>query len=143
MAGNITLTMIKPDAVEKNLIGPVLAKINEAGFRIRAMKYMKLTELQAQQFYAVHAGKPFYSDLVAFMSSGPIVAAMLERENAVLSFRELIGATNPVNAAPGTIRALFAESVQRNAVHGSDSDENALVETDFFFSKLERIQGTI
>ena len=138
MAGNITLTMIKPDAVEKNLIGPVLAKINEGGFRICAMKYMKLTAQQAQKFYAVHADKPFYNDLVAFMSSGPIVAAMLEKENAVQGFRDLIGATNPANAAPGTIRALFAESVQRNAVHGSDSDENAIIECDFFFSKLER-----
>ena len=130
--------MIKPDAVEKNLIGPVLAKINEGGFRICAMKYMKLTAQQAQKFYAVHADKPFYNDLVAFMSSGPIVAAMLEKENAVQGFRDLIGATNPANAAPGTIRALFAESVQRNAVHGSDSDENAIIECDFFFSKLER-----
>jgi nucleoside-diphosphate kinase len=138
MTGNITLTMVKPDAVGKNLIGPVLKVINESGFRIRAMKYTRLTKEQAGQFYAVHSDKPFYADLVEFMSSGPIVAALLEKENAIISFRELIGATNPANAAPGTIRAMFAESLQRNAVHGSDSDENAIIESDFFFSKLER-----
>jgi len=138
MSGNITLTMVKPDAVEKNLIGPILKLINEAGFRIKAMKYTQLTKEQAGLFYAVHRDKPFYNDLVEFMSSGPIVAALLEKENAISDFRELIGATNPANAAPGTIRALFAESVQRNAVHGSDSDENAVIESDFFFSKLER-----
>jgi nucleoside-diphosphate kinase len=138
MTGNITLTMVKPDAVGKNLIGPVLKVINESGFRIRAMKYTRLTKEQAGQFYAVHSDKPFYADLVEFMSSGPIVAALLEKENAIISFRELIGATNPANAAPGTIRAMFAESLQRNAVHGSDSDENAITESDFFFSKLER-----
>lgn len=138
MTGNITLTMVKPDAVGKNLIGPVLKVINESGFRIRAMKYTQLTKEQAGQFYAVHRDKPFYADLVEFMSSGPIVAALLEKENAIISFRELIGATNPANAAPGTIRAMFAESLQRNAVHGSDSDENAIAESDFFFSKMER-----
>ncbi len=138
MSGNITLTMVKPDAVEKNLIGSILKLINEAGFRIKAMKYTQLTKEQAGLFYAVHREKPFYNDLVDFMSSGPIVAALLEKENAISDFRELIGATNPANAAPGTIRALFAESVQRNAVHGSDSDENAVIESDFFFSKLER-----
>jgi nucleoside-diphosphate kinase len=138
MAGNITLTMIKPDAVEKNLTGAILAKINEAGFRIRAMKYIHLTQSQAGQFYSVHRERPFYGSLVEFMSSGPIVAALLEKDNAVADFRELIGATNPANAAPGTIRALFAESLQRNAVHGSDSDENAILESDFFFSQLER-----
>lgn len=138
MAGNITLTMIKPDAVEKNLTGAILAKINEAGFRIKAMKYLQLTESQAGQFYAVHRERPFYNSLVEFLSSGPIVAALLEKEYAVADFRELIGATNPANAAPGTIRALFAESLQRNAVHGSDSDENAILESDFFFSQLER-----
>jgi len=138
MTGNITLTMVKPDAVGKNLIGSILKVINESGFRIRAMKYTWLTKEQAGQFYAVHRDKPFYADLVEFMSSGPIVAALLEKENAIISFRELIGATNPANAAPGTIRAMFAESLQRNAVHGSDSDENAITESDFFFSKLER-----
>ena len=138
MAGKITLTMIKPDAVSKNNIGPILQMINEAGFRIRAMKYMMLTRNQAEKFYAVHEDKPFYSGLVEFMSSGPIVAALLEKDNAVSDFRELIGATNPANAAPGTVRAMFAENVQNNAVHGSDSDENAIIESDFFFSKLER-----
>ena len=138
MAGKITLTMIKPDAVSKNNIGAILQMINEAGFRIRAMKYMMLTRNQAEKFYAVHEDKPFYSGLVEFMSSGPIVAALLEKDNAVSDFRELIGATNPANAAPGTVRARFAENVQNNAVHGSDSDENAIIESDFFFSKLER-----
>jgi nucleoside-diphosphate kinase len=138
MAGNITLTMVKPDAVSKNYTGPILKMMNESGFRIRAMKYMQLTLEQAGKFYQVHKERPFYAGLVEFMSSGPIVAALLEKENAVADFRELIGATNPVNAAPGTVRALFAEDVQRNAVHGSDSDENALIESDFFFSKLER-----
>jgi len=138
MSGNITLTMIKPDAVRKNQIGPILKMMNEAGFRIRGMKYTRLTKEQAEAFYAVHRGKPFYESLVEFMTSGPIVAAMLEKEDAVTAFRELIGATNPANAAPGTIRALFAESVQNNAVHGSDSDENAVIESDFFFSKVER-----
>lgn len=138
MTGNITLTMIKPDAVKNNYIGPILKVINEAGFRIKAMKYTHLTVEQAGQFYAVHKEKPFYNSLVEFMSSGPIVAAILEKENAISEFRELIGATNPANAAPGTIRAIFAESLERNAVHGSDSDENAIIESDFFFSKLER-----
>ncbi len=138
MTGNITLTMVKPDAVGKNLIGSILKVINDSGFRIRAMKYTQLTKELAGQFYAVHSDKPFYADLVEFMSSGPIVAALLEKDNAIISFRELIGATNPANAAPGTIRAMFAESLQRNAVHGSDSDENAITESDFFFSRLER-----
>ena len=138
MIGNITLTLIKPDAVEKNQIGSILKVINEAGFRIKAMKYTQFTTEQAGVFYAVHKDKPFYHSLVEFMSSGPIVAALLEKEYAIAGFRELIGATNPANAAPGTIRAMFAESLQRNAVHGSDSDENAIIESDFFFSKLER-----
>jgi nucleoside-diphosphate kinase len=138
MAGNITLTMVKPDAVAKNYTGAILKMINEAGFRIRAMKYMQLSLEQAGKFYEVHRERPFYGGLVDFMSSGPIVAALLEKENAVVDFRELIGATNPANAAPGTVRALFAEDVQRNAVHGSDCDENAVIEGDFFFSRLER-----
>jgi nucleoside-diphosphate kinase len=138
MAGQITLTMIKPDAVDGNHIGSILKLINEAGFYIRAMKFLKLTREQAEGFYAVHKEKPFYAGLVEFMSSGAVVAALLEKENAVNDFRELIGSTNPAQAAPGTIRALFAENVQRNAVHGSDSDENAILESDFFFSKLER-----
>lgn len=138
MSGNITLTMIKPDAVGKNHIGAILKMINEAGFRIKAMKYTRLTVEQAGLFYAVHREKPFFGELVEFMTSGPIVAALLEKENAVADFRALIGATNPADAAPGTIRSLFAESLQNNAVHGSDSDENAIIESDFFFSKLER-----
>lgn len=138
MKGNKTLTMIKPVAVQKGFIGPVLAKINEAGFRIVAMKFMRLTVDQAKQFYLVHAERPFYNDLVEFMSSGPIVAAILEKENAIEEYRKLIGATNPANAEPGTIRALYGTSIQANAVHGSDSDENAVIESDFFFSRLER-----
>ncbi|HNU78380.1 MAG: nucleoside-diphosphate kinase [Prolixibacteraceae bacterium] len=138
MAGRITLTMIKPDAVAKNYTGSIVKMIGDAGFRIAAMKLMHLTPVQAARFYEVHKGKPFYEPLVAFMSSGPIVAALLEKENAIADFRELIGATNPANAAPGTVRALFATDVQRNAVHGSDSDENAIIESDFFFSGLER-----
>jgi nucleoside-diphosphate kinase len=138
MAGRITFTMIKPDAVSKNNIGPILQMINEAGFRICAMKYLMLPMDQAEKFYAVHEGKPFFRGLVEFMSSGPIVAAILEKDNAVSDFRELIGSTNPANAAAGTVRARFAENVQNNAVHGSDSDENAVIESDFFFPKIER-----
>jgi nucleoside-diphosphate kinase len=138
MAGKITLTMVKPDAVSKNYTGGILRMINEAGFRICAMKLCKLSREQAEQFYAVHRERPFYAGLVEFMSSGPVVAAILEKENAVSDFRELIGSTNPANAAPGTVRALYAEDVQRNAVHGSDSDENAHIEAAFFFSALER-----
>ena len=138
MAGNITLTMVKPDAVSKNHTGAILQMINNAGFRIRAMKYTRLSSEQAGHFYAVHRERPFYAPLVEFMSSGPVVAILLEKENAIADFRELIGATNPANAAPGTIRALYAQDVQQNAVHGSDSDENAIAESDFFFSKLER-----
>ncbi|HAH23632.1 MAG TPA: nucleoside-diphosphate kinase [Prolixibacteraceae bacterium] len=138
MAGNQTLTMIKPETVSKNNIGPVLKQINEAGFRIKAMKFTHLTKQQAGEFYAVHADKNFFEDLTSFMSSGPIVAAILEKENAVADFRELIGATDPLNAADGTIRKLFAESKSRNAVHGSDSDENAITECNFFFSQVER-----
>jgi nucleoside-diphosphate kinase len=138
MSGNITFTMLKPDSVENNNIGAILQKINEAGFRVRAMKYTRLTPEAAGQFYAVHAERPFYNDLVKYMSSGPIVAAILEKDNAVASFRDLIGATDPAKAAPGTIRALFAKSIEANAVHGSDSDENAQIEGSFFFSALER-----
>jgi nucleoside-diphosphate kinase len=135
---NKTFTMIKPDAVGNNYIGPILAKINEAGFRIVAMKYTRLTPEQAGQFYAIHRERPFYKDLVSYMSSGPIVAAILEKENAVDDFRTLIGATDPAKAAPGTIRNLFAKSIEANAVHGSDSDENAAIEGNFFFSATER-----
>lgn len=138
MAGNITLTMIKPDAVSKKFSGKILAQIEEAGFRILAMKLTKLSEEKAGRFYAVHQSRPFYKDLVSFMSSGEIVAAILEKENAVEDFRKLIGATNPANAAMGTIRKLYAESIDKNAIHGSDSDENAKIEGDFFFAGLEK-----
>lgn len=130
--------MIKPDAVANNYIGAILQKINEAGFRIVAMKYTRLTPERAGEFYAVHKERPFYKDLVNYMSSGPIVAAILERDNAVESFRKLIGATDPAKAEPGTIRNLFAKSIEANAVHGSDSDENAAIEGDFYFAKTER-----
>ena len=138
MRGNRTFTMIKPTAVKSGHIGPILAIINEAGFKVISMKLLKLSYEQAQQFYIVHQKKPFYSDLCSFMSSGPIVAAILEKDNAVDSYRELIGATNPVNAKEGTIRKLFATSLQENAVHGSDSDENAIFEGNFFFSDIEK-----
>lgn len=138
MATNRTFTMIKPDAVNNNHIGAILQKINEAGFRIIAMKYTRLTTEQAGQFYGIHRERPFFNDLVSFMTSGPIVAAILEKDNAVADFRELIGATDPAKAAPGTIRNLFAKSIDANAVHGSDSDENAAIEGNFFFSELER-----
>jgi len=138
MAGNLTLTMIKPTAFKKNYTGAILKMINEAGFTIKAMKLTQLSPQQAGTFYAVHKGKPFYESLVNFMSSGPIVAMLLEKENAVEAFRNFIGATNPENAEEGTIRKLYGTSLQQNAVHGSDSDENAKVEAEFFFSKLER-----
>lgn len=138
MANNITFTMIKPDAVENNYIGAILAKINEAGFRIKAMKYTKLSKEDAGKFYAIHKERPFYGELVDYMSSGPIVAAILEKDNAVEDYRTLIGATDPAKAAPGTIRNLFAKSIAANAVHGSDSDENAVIEGSFFFSELEK-----
>jgi len=138
MTGKITFTMIKPDAVEANNIGPILAMINKAGFRIVALKYMSLTKEQAGQFYAVHKERPFYGELVDYMSSGPIVAAILTKENAVSDYRQLIGATDPSKAEEGTIRKMFAKSIAANAVHGSDSDENANIESNFFFSQLER-----
>jgi nucleoside-diphosphate kinase len=141
MTGNQTFTMIKPIAVKNNYIGPILKMINEAGFRIKAMKYTRLTKQQAEAFYAVHAGKYFFEGLTDFMSSGPIVAAILEKENAVADFRKLIGATDPAKAEEGTIRKLYAESMSHNAVHGSDSDENAIIEADFFFSKMERFES--
>lgn len=137
MTGTRTFTMIKPDAVKAGNIGAILAKINEAGFKIVAMKYTKLSEEKAGEFYAVHSARPFYGELVAFMSSGPIVAAILEKNNAVEDFRELIGATNPADAKPGTIRAMFAKNIGENAVHGSDSDENASIEGQFHFAGTE------
>lgn len=130
--------MIKPDAVENNYIGPILAKINEAGFRVVAMKYTRLSPEMAGRFYAIHKERPFFGELVEYMSSGPIVAAILEKENAVADFRKLIGATDPSKAEPGTIRAQFAKSIAANAVHGSDSDENADIEGNFYFSQTER-----
>ena len=138
MVGKITLTMIKPMAVKKGYTGPIMAKIAEGGFRIMAMKLTQLSLEQAQKFYEVHKEKPFYKELTEFMSSGPIVAAILEKENAVQAYRDYIGATNPADAAEGTIRALYGTNLTMNAVHGSDSDENAVIESDFFFSKVER-----
>jgi nucleoside-diphosphate kinase len=137
MATNRTFTMIKPDAVEKNYIGGILKMINDAGFKIVAMKYTQLSKEKAGAFYEVHKERPFYGELVDYMSSGPIVAAILEKDNAVEDFRTLIGATNPAEAAEGTIRKIYAESISANAVHGSDSDENAKIEGDFHFSANE------
>ena len=135
---NRTFTMVKPDATAKGDTGGIIDMMIKGGFSIKAMKWTKLTAEQAGEFYAVHKERPFYGELVAFMSSGPIVAAILEKDNAVEDFRTLIGATNPANAAEGTIRKKYAASIGENAVHGSDSDENAQIEGDFFFSKLER-----
>ena len=135
---NRTFTMIKPDATAKGYTGAILEKINAAGFRIVALKMLHLSANKAGEFYAVHRERPFYGELVEFMSSGPIAAAVLEKENAVEDFRTLIGATNPAQAAEGTIRKLYAASIGENAIHGSDSDENAAIESDFFFSKLEQ-----
>lgn len=137
MAGNRTFTMIKPDAVKNGHIGAILDQICAAGFKIVAMKYTKLSAEKAGEFYAVHSERPFYGELVEFMSSGPIVAAVLEKDNAVADFRTLIGATNPAEAAEGTIRAKYATSIGENAVHGSDSDENAEIESNFHFAKVE------
>lgn len=138
MRTNRTFTMIKPDAVQNGHIGAIIAKITDAGFRIVAMKYTRLTAETAGKFYEIHRERPFYKDLISYMSSGPIVAVILEKENAVEDFRNLIGATDPAKAAPGTIRNLYAKSIDANAVHGSDSNENADIEGNFFFSRLER-----
>ncbi len=135
---NLTLMMIKPDAVEKGYIGGILEQVTAAGFSIKALKLTQLTQRDAVQFYAVHNERPFFGELVAFMTRGPIVAAVLEKENAVQEFRKLIGATNPAEAAEGTIRKRYASSVGENAVHGSDSDENAAIEAAFHFSLRER-----
>lgn len=137
MAGNRTFTMIKPEAVEKGYTGAILNKINEGGFRIVALKKTQLSIAEAGEFYSVHAERPFYGELVEYMSSGPIVAAILEKDNAVADFRALIGATDPAEAEEGTIRKAFAESKAKNAVHGSDSDVNASIEGNFFFSGRE------
>ncbi|MCR9153485.1 MAG: nucleoside-diphosphate kinase [Croceimicrobium sp.] len=138
MAGNRTFTMIKPDAVENGHIGGILAMINKAGFRIVAMKMTALSRRDAESFYEIHKERPFFGELVEYMTSGPIVAAILEKDNAVADFRTLIGATNPAEAAEGTIRKMYATSISANAVHGSDSDENAEIEGNFHFSQRER-----
>jgi len=138
MATNRTFTMIKPDAVENGYAGAILDQIIKNDFTIIALKYIHITEAQAKAFYAVHAERPFYGELVEFMTSGPIYAAILEKDNAVADFRTLIGATNPEQAEDGTIRKMFAENIGRNAVHGSDSDENAQIEGSFYFSGLEQ-----
>ncbi len=138
MKGTFTFTIIKPGAVTNEHIGPILCSISNAGFHISSMKLIKLRTAQAQKFYAVHKDRSFYNDLIKFMTSGPIVVAVLEKENAVEEYRKLIGNTDPTKAQDGTIRKLFAESMQKNAVHGSDSDNNARIECDFFFSTSER-----
>ena len=138
MATNRTFTMLKPDAVEKGYIGAILEKISASGFRIVAMKLTQMTTADAQSFYAIHSERPFFADLVEYMTRGPIVAAVLEKENAVDDFRTLIGATNPADAAEGTIRKMYAESISANAVHGSDSDDNAAIEASFHFSGREQ-----
>ena len=139
MSGNRTFTMIKPDAVESNNIGNITQMISDAGFTIKAMKLTQLTKDQAKEFYEVHKERPFYGELVEYMTSGPIVAAVLEKDNAVSDFRTLIGSTDPAEAEDGTIRKKYAESKGRNAVHGSDSDENAKIESDFHFNKNELV----
>ncbi|OFY51555.1 MAG: nucleoside-diphosphate kinase [Bacteroidetes bacterium GWF2_41_31] len=138
MSGNITFTMIKPKAIADGNMGNIIAKITQGGFNIKALKLTRLTKDQARKFYAVHSERPFFEGLVSFMSSGPIVAAILEKEDAVLNYRNYIGATNPADAAAGSIRALYGTSIEANAVHGSDSDENAVNEGAFFFSEFER-----
>ena len=137
MEKNTTFTMIKPDAVEKGYIGGILKKINEAGFKIIALKLTKLTKERASEFYKIHEEKPFFKDLITYMTSGPIVSAVLKKENAVEDFRELIGATNPEEAKEGTIRKLYAQSISANAIHGSDSYENASIEANFHFEENE------
>ena len=134
MATNRTFTMLKPDAVEKGHIGSILEKITASGFRIVAMKLTQMTVADAQEFYAIHKERPFFGELVEYMTRGPIVAAILEKDNAVEDFRTLIGATNPAEAAEGTIRKMYAETISENAIHGSDSDDNAAIEGAFHFS---------
>ena len=137
MKTNITFTMIKPNAVKRNVAGKITDMISEAGFKIKALKITQLTKDEAEEFYAVHKGKSFYDKLIDFMSSGPIYAAVLEKENAVEAYRNFIGNTNPEEAAEGTIRRMFGESIQKNAVHGSDSNINAQIESNFFFARRE------
>lgn len=138
MSGNITFTMIKPGAVADGHIGAIMAKIAEGGFKFKAVKMFRLSKEQAEAFYAVHSARPFFNSLVASMTSGPIIAAVLENENAVLAYRDFIGATNPADAKEGSIRKLYGTSIESNAVHGSDSDENARIEANFFFSSMEQ-----
>lgn len=137
MSKSFTFSMIKPDGVENGHIGPVLEKISKAGFKIIALKLTHLTKNDAESFYSIHNQRPFYKDLVSFITRGPVVAMVLEKENAVDDFRTLIGSTNPLDAADGTIRKLFAKSVGENAIHGSDSNENAIIESSFHFSNRE------
>ena len=137
---NITFTMLKPDSVSKGNIGKILDKIILDGFEIIAMKYTRLSTEDASKFYSIHSERPFFEDLISYMTSGPIVAAVLKKENAVEDFRKLIGATNPLEAEKGTIRNLFADSISENAIHGSDSDENAIIESNFHFDKDEIFQ---
>ena len=139
MAGNYTLTIIKPDAVAKGNAGNIIAHLEKQGFKVRAIRMLTMTKAQAGEFYAVHRERPFYGSLVDFMTSGPAIPILLERDNAVAKLREVIGATDPKEAAPGTVRALFAESKERNAIHASDSDENAAREGTFFFAEADRI----
>ncbi len=137
MSGNITFTIIKPDAVRNGHTGKIIDQIIEGGFKIKAMKMIQLSDLTAGNFYDIHRERPFFKDLVEFMTSGPCIPAILEKDNAVADFRALIGATNPQEAAAGTIRARFAKTIDANAIHGSDSDENAIREGGFFFSEME------
>ena len=137
---NITFTMLKPDSVSKGNIGKIIDKIIQDGFEIIAMKYTRLSTDDASKFYSIHSERPFFRDLISYMTSGPIVAAVLKKENAVEDFRKLIGATNPLEAEKGTIRNLFANSISENAIHGSDSDENAIIESNFHFEKDEIFQ---
>jgi len=138
---NKTLAILKPDCVRKNLVGKVISKITEAGFKVKAMKMTRLTSESAGGFYEIHKERPFYNDLVAYMTSGPVVPLALEKENAVEDFRKLIGATNPANAEEGTIRKMYAESIEENIIHGSDSDVNAAIEISHFFSRKELLEN--
>ena len=139
MTGNLTFTMIKPEAFEAGHAGKIIDKILQAGFRLKAVKIVRLSKTQAGAFYDVHRERPFFNSLVEFMTSGPVLAAVLEKDNAVANFRKLIGTTNPADADEGTIRKAFGTSLEKNAVHGSDGDENAIIEANFFFSALDRI----
>jgi nucleoside-diphosphate kinase len=134
-----TLAIIKPDAVSRGLVGKILARIEEQGFRVRALKVVQLSKQAAQEFYRVHAERPFYESLTTYMSSGPVVPMLLEREDAIQSLRDLMGATNPQQAVPGTIRRDYGENIERNAIHGSDASATAAVEIPFFFNHLERV----